>query len=69
MARLVDTHAHLTDPQFESDLDQVLERAREVGVSAVITVGCVVSLAAVSPLTKPEYLTVSVGRTAPYAFV
>ena len=39
MSRLVDTHAHLNDPQFERDLDQVLDRAREAGVSVIITVG------------------------------
>jgi len=39
MPRLVDSHAHLDDPCFESDLDDVLERAREAGVEAIVTVG------------------------------
>ena len=39
MPRLVDTHAHLNDPQFERDLDQVLDRAQEAGVSVIVTVG------------------------------
>ena len=34
--RLTDTHAHLNDPQFEHDLDQVLERARAAGATAVL---------------------------------
>ncbi len=37
--RLIDTHAHLCDPTFEPDLGEVLERARAVGVGAVVAVG------------------------------
>jgi TatD DNase family protein len=37
--RLADTHAHLCDSVFDSDLDQVLERAKAAGVSAVLAVG------------------------------
>jgi TatD DNase family protein len=37
--RLVDTHAHLGDPVFDPDREDVLRRAREAGVAAVITVG------------------------------
>ena len=36
---LVDTHAHLCSPDFEHDLGDVLIRAREAGVGAVIAVG------------------------------
>ena len=36
---LVDVHAHLDDPQFEQDLPQVIERAVQAGVHAVITNG------------------------------
>jgi TatD DNase family protein len=32
----VDTHAHLDFPQFRSDFEQVLERAREAGLVAVL---------------------------------
>ncbi|MBZ5498260.1 MAG: TatD family hydrolase [Acidobacteriia bacterium] len=37
--RLVDTHAHLCDPVFDTDRTEVLDRAREVGMAAVIAVG------------------------------
>jgi len=34
-----DTHAHLDDPDFEKDFDQILERARAAGVSKIISIG------------------------------
>ncbi len=37
--QLVDAHAHICDPVFDCDRDQVLERARRAGVKAVIAVG------------------------------
>jgi TatD DNase family protein len=37
--RLVDSHAHLNDVRFRNDLNQVLERARAAGVTAIINVG------------------------------
>ncbi|MBT9142708.1 MAG: D-aminoacyl-tRNA deacylase [Dehalococcoidia bacterium] len=36
---LIDTHAHLTDNRFAHDLDEVLLRAEESGVRAMINVG------------------------------
>jgi TatD DNase family protein len=35
----VDSHAHLEMPQFEEDLPQVLDRAREAGVEAILSCG------------------------------
>jgi TatD DNase family protein len=36
---LVDTHAHLMDPAFSSDLADVIGRAHDAGVSAMLLVG------------------------------
>jgi TatD DNase family protein len=36
---LIDAHAHLCDPSFDADLPEVLARARESGVAAVVAVG------------------------------
>jgi TatD DNase family protein len=37
--RLIDTHAHLTDDRFAGDLPDVLQRAQEAGLCAVINAG------------------------------
>ncbi len=36
---LVDSHAHLEMPQFDSDREAMLARAREAGVEAVVAIG------------------------------
>ncbi len=36
---LVDAHAHLADPSFDADREDVLARARAAGVARVVTVG------------------------------
>ena len=36
---LIDTHAHLTYPDFADDLEGILARAAEAGVTRVITIG------------------------------
>lgn len=36
---LFDTHAHLNAEQFEEDLEEVIERAQEAGVSNIVVVG------------------------------
>lgn len=36
---LIDTHAHLDYPDFAEDFDAVLSRAREAGVTRIITIG------------------------------
>ena len=38
-AFIVDTHAHLCDPDFDRDRQEVLERARQAGIAAVVAVG------------------------------
>lgn len=42
---LIDTHAHLTDKQLADRLDEVLARARDAGVGAVISVATDVATA------------------------
>ena len=37
----VDSHAHLDSPDFQSDLEDVLARAQESSVEAILTIGCV----------------------------
>ncbi len=36
---LVDSHCHLQDSQFDGDRQSVLERSRQVGVSALVVIG------------------------------
>lgn len=36
---MIDSHAHLTDERFHREVDEVLDRARAVGVEAVVTIG------------------------------
>jgi len=39
MTSLIDTHAHLDFPDFTQDLESVLERAKQVGVKKIISIG------------------------------
>lgn len=43
-AGLIDTHAHLTFPEFDSDRGEVLLRAREAGVECMIVIGAGVGM-------------------------
>ncbi|MBI2952862.1 MAG: TatD family hydrolase [Chloroflexi bacterium] len=36
---IIDTHAHLDQPEFENDVDEVIRRAQEVGVEAIVSIG------------------------------
>jgi TatD DNase family protein len=36
---MIDSHAHLTDPRFAGEEEEVLRRAREAGVEAVVSIG------------------------------
>ena len=58
--RIVDAHAHLCDPVFDTDRTGVIKRARAAGVGAIIAVGENLSdakrnieLAAIHPELKP----------------
>ena len=37
---MIDSHAHLTFKDYRKDLAAVMRRAREAGVTAIVTVGC-----------------------------
>jgi len=37
---MFDTHAHVHDPRFDEDRDEMLARARAAGVERICTVGC-----------------------------
>ncbi len=37
--RLVDSHCHLDDEQFDADREEVIERAREAGVEQMLAIG------------------------------
>lgn len=39
MIPLIDTHAHLSDPDFAADLPEVMARARDAGINRIITIG------------------------------
>ena len=36
---MVDTHCHLIDPQFVTDLEAVLQRAKDAGVDRIVNAG------------------------------
>ena len=36
---LIDTHVHLNADQYEEDVEEVIERAREAGVTKMVVVG------------------------------
>jgi TatD DNase family protein len=39
MAQFIDSHAHLADPVFDADRDEVIERARSAGARAIVCIG------------------------------
>mgnify|MGYP001200643684 CR=1 FL=1 len=39
MAEFYDTHAHLTFPDFAEEMDQVLSRAADAGITRIVTIG------------------------------
>ncbi len=40
MATVYDTHAHLDDKQLYPDIEQILQHAKEAGVTRINTIGC-----------------------------
>ena len=39
MTAFIDSHAHLADPAFDADRDEVIARARAAGASAIVCIG------------------------------
>ncbi len=37
---LIDSHAHLDDLRYDTDRDNVLQRAEAAGIDAIVTIGC-----------------------------
>jgi TatD DNase family protein len=37
---LIDTHTHLDDARYDADRDAMIQRARQAGVTAFVTIGC-----------------------------
>jgi TatD DNase family protein len=37
---MIDTHAHVHDPQFDDDREATIARARAAGVDTIVTIGC-----------------------------
>ncbi len=59
-ALLIDTHTHLTDASFADDMEDVLARARAVGVSSIVVVSetlaearAAIALSAAHPMLHP----------------
>lgn len=52
---IIDTHAHLMFDKFKGEVDQVVERAKAVGVEKIINVGCTVKDAIRSHEMSLEY--------------
>lgn len=52
---LVDSHAHIDVGLFDKDRDQVVSRAREAGVGAVVNVGCDLDSSRVSIKMAQQY--------------
>ncbi len=55
LPKLIDTHAHLDNPQFSADLHQVLSAARVAGVAEIVTIGCDLESSATSVKLATEH--------------
>lgn len=52
---LFDTHAHLDQPEFDSDRAAVIERARQTGVTNIVTIGTTAATSAVCVQLASQY--------------
>ncbi len=44
MNSIIDTHCHLADPKLDRDLGEVLQRANDAGIGAIVSVGAIASI-------------------------
>ena len=60
---LIDTHCHLTMPHFEADRAEVIKRAHDTGISALITIGTDIeeSRSAIALAEEHEFIYASIG--------
>lgn len=60
---LIDTHTHLDDPRYDADRHEMIARARDAGVEAMVTIGCdlATSRAAVALADQYPFIYASVG--------
>ncbi len=58
-----DSHCHLNDPAFDSDLEEVVARIEEAGIVHILNVGCdlATSKRAIELAEKYEYMVAAVG--------
>jgi len=63
MPYLIDTHCHLDFEDFDSDLEEVIKRAKEGGVAKMISIGCNLERAkkSIEIAKKHEFIFSSVG--------
>lgn len=59
---LIDTHAHIMFPEFDEDRDELIQRAKDAGLKAIVNVGCGVDVSAKSvEMADGEFLYATVG--------
>jgi len=64
MTPFIDSHAHLADPAFDPDRDEVIDRARAAGASGVVCIGESLTAAAkarVIAQTRPDFVFFTAG--------
>jgi len=52
---LFDTHAHLDQAEFDEDRSEVIQRARQAGVEAIVAVGCTADSSAAAVRLAQQY--------------
>lgn len=61
MIPIIDTHCHLADPRLHPDLDGVLERAEQAGISKIVSVGAISTI-------ETDRRTVQIAEAHPHIF-